>query len=173
MDFVRLPTLLLLSAICSVVLPCVKTKQPFYNLKIILKRFSHTLLLSWSVLRPPVLGHSYLQGLSGILTRERRGRFPRSSPRAGDGFLHGQTILSTTWKPVSFLVCVPDPSMPLLLSLYSLPAALLSQESAAKSWQLADSGLHLGSLLLSVIWLFHPRFAVTDSFWNFLIHLCS
>lgn len=84
--------------------------------------------------------------------------------RAGDGFPRGQTVLKTTWKPASFLWRVSNSSMPLLLSLYPLLAALPSQESVTKSWRLANSGLHLGSLLLPVIWLFHPQFASAGSF---------
>ena len=93
---------------------------------------------------------------------------------AGDDSLHSHTVLETGWKPVSSLHCSsqPDPHLCLCLS-YSLPVATLSQGSVPESWWLPDTGLPLGSPLLSVIWLFCLQVACAGSFWNFSIRVCN
>lgn len=51
---------------------------------------------------------------------------------------------------------LPAGSTPSLLSVHSLPTAILSQGSVPALWGCATSGLHAGSPLLAVIWLFPP-----------------
>lgn len=60
--------------------------------------------------------------------------FASSFSWAGDGFPCSQVHLQMPEKPVSFLHVSPNSVLPLLLSPYSLPGAILIQKSVIKSW---------------------------------------